>query len=279
MKLSSTKNFTHKARDYVSFYNEEGEPRLNVEGIVEVSGSASAGGGGFSTYSNASGDFIATANTDTNTITITGLPFTLEAKHVVGGTVKVIDASGNVSSVPTTNVTVSAGVITLGDADNFSTGDEVLVNLVGPDKAYDSASDTTQVTAINQSQYHYTDPVHILDELDQTAATYYYTPEISCDSFGHYAIQLKGSTDGSGVVFRIYGTLNPGVSTPTAGSPPSGDWVDLSSDILGAATITLDGENSDLFFIDTKTMPYKFIVSYDLDNSGNKTDVWVRKYA
>lgn len=34
--LSTTKNFTHKAKDYTSFYNESGEPRVMVEGVMQL---------------------------------------------------------------------------------------------------------------------------------------------------------------------------------------------------------------------------------------------------
>jgi hypothetical protein len=38
MDLSTTKSFTHKAKDYTSFYNQDGEPRVNIEGVVEIAG-------------------------------------------------------------------------------------------------------------------------------------------------------------------------------------------------------------------------------------------------
>jgi len=45
MNLSQEKRFTHKAKDYTAFYNEEGEPRVNIEGIVEVAGGSLEAGG------------------------------------------------------------------------------------------------------------------------------------------------------------------------------------------------------------------------------------------
>lgn len=40
MNLSSSKTFSCEAKDYVSFYNENGEPRVNIEGVVEIGGDA-----------------------------------------------------------------------------------------------------------------------------------------------------------------------------------------------------------------------------------------------
>lgn len=277
MKLSTEKKFTHKAKDYTSFYNEEGEPRVNIEGIVEVSGGAGSGGGGSSTYSNASGDFTATPTVDAKTITISGLPFTLEDKHVVFGSIKKIDSSGNVSSVLTTNVSVSAGVITLSDADNFVTGDSVVVTLIGPDKAYDSTLDVDKVSVSNPDFAHYTTVENIISATNDAVANYYYSPEIFMDGYQNLAIQLTGSTGGSGVVFKIYATLNSSASTPTAASAPSADWIDVSTYIFGSPSITLNSGNSNLFYTDGK-MPYKYIISYDIDNATNATDIFIRKY-
>jgi len=62
---------------------------IGLAGSVSLGGgSAGAGGGGNNTWSNAQGDFNATPTVGANTITITGLPFTLEDIHVVAGSIK-----------------------------------------------------------------------------------------------------------------------------------------------------------------------------------------------
>ena len=48
MDVSKEKKFTHKAQPYTSFYNETGEPRVNIEGIVEVAGGSLESSGGSS---------------------------------------------------------------------------------------------------------------------------------------------------------------------------------------------------------------------------------------
>ena len=36
--LTTNKSFTHKAKDYAYFFNDNAEPTMHVEGIVEVAG-------------------------------------------------------------------------------------------------------------------------------------------------------------------------------------------------------------------------------------------------
>lgn len=204
----------------------------NVLNSSASSSSASSVGGGNNTYSNASGDFTATITDATKNITITGLPFTLEAKHVVAGSIKKIDTSDDVTSLPLTNVTVSGGVITLDDAADFATGDVVVVMLVGPDKAYDVDLDNTLTTVQNPDYAHYTDVEHIIDEsnlgLDGThdggdAATDFedsgetYTAETVAEGYTIYNV-----TDGSSALIdadSLYGLAGDG----GAGNPAAGD--------------------------------------------------------
>jgi len=127
-----------------------------------ASSGAGGAGGGSIVYTNAAGDFTATANAGTKTITITGLPFTLEAIHVVGGSIKKIDVDDVVTTVPLTDVAVAAGVITLDDADDFVVTDTVYITLIGPDKWYDRDQDNAKVNVDNSDPAHYTDPSYDL---------------------------------------------------------------------------------------------------------------------
>ena len=111
--------------------------------------------GTWGTYSNATGDFIATITNATKNITITGLPFTLDVINLVGGNIFKI-SNGIVSVQPMTNISVSGGVITLGDALNFVTGDTVVVILRGPDKSYDKSLDVLKIINQNPDYGHYT---------------------------------------------------------------------------------------------------------------------------
>ena len=125
-------------------------------------GGAGGAGGGSIVYTNMSGDFIATPTNGAATITITGLPFTLEAGHVALGSIKKKANSTNViTTLSPSTISVSGGVITLGGITNFATGDEVYVTLIGPDKAYDTALDNTLV-AVQNPQFAHTTSVETL---------------------------------------------------------------------------------------------------------------------
>jgi len=287
--ITTTKRFNRQATaDAAAFYTATGEPRLNVEGavqlfnedgdIMESLGGGGGAGGGSIVYTNAAGDFVATANNGTKTITITGLAFTLEAMHVVAGSIKKIDTTGAVTTVKTTTVEVAAGVITLDDEDDFVTTDTVLVNLIGPDKWYDQAQDSAKNLVQNPEWAHYTDVEHIVDASD-AAVDQHYSPEIFMSGYRNLAIQLTGTSSTNGVTFKIYGTLNTAAATPAdLAATPSADWVDLSAEIFAAATVLLNTGASDIFFVDSNTMPYKFIIQYEPDHATNETDIFTRKY-
>jgi hypothetical protein len=153
------------------------------------SGAGGAGGGSI-VYTNAAGDFTATPGDGVKTVTITGLPFTLEAKHVAGGSIKKIDTNDIATDVPLTDVAVAAGVITLADADNFATTDELYVTLIGPDKWYDRAQDSAKQLVQNPEWAHYTDVEHITDDSDATVDQHY-SPEIFMDGQLHLPIWLQ----------------------------------------------------------------------------------------
>jgi len=121
-----------------------------------VASSAAGAGGGSIVYTNAAGDFVATPTTGAKTITITGLPFTLEAINVVAGSIKKITSAGVVTTLDLTDVAVAGGVITLDNIDNFVAGDVLLCTFIGPDKAYDDTLDTLKVITLNPQYGHYT---------------------------------------------------------------------------------------------------------------------------
>ncbi len=227
--------------------------------------SSGAGGGGNNTYSTAQGDFIATTTDGTKNITITGLSFILEDDHVVGGTFKKIDSSGDVSSIPLTNVSVSGGVVTLGDADDFASGDTVAVTLIGPDKAYDNGVDSQIVTVLNPDYAHYTSVEHLVDEANIAADTYRYI--IPKEGYKYGSLHLKGS---GGVTFTIWGS-----NDDTADDSADTGWNDLSTEIIGAASL-VDGEQ--LCMIDTPMMPQRLMVKVVTSDATNAIDVWINKY-
>lgn len=145
------------------------------------------------------------------------------------------------------------------------------------DNISDSTLNALKVVNENPEWIHYTSVEHIVDETNESVANNYHSPEIFMEGYKNLEIQLTGSTGGSGVVFRIHGTLNPSAATPAAASAPSADWVDLGTAILGAGSVTLDGGASGLYYVNNR-MIYKYIISYDIDNATNTTDIFIRRH-
>jgi hypothetical protein len=160
-------------------------------GSIASSGGAGGAGGGSIVYTNAAGDFTATPGDGDKTITIAGLPFTLEAIHVVGGSIKRIDTNDEVTNVKLTDVAVSSGVITLSDEDNFALTDTLYVTLIGPDKWYDRNLDNAKTNTQNPDYEHYTNPqtlVSASDVGDEFANWTDQGPEIPCDSYNELCL-------------------------------------------------------------------------------------------
>ena len=122
----------------------------------------------------------------------------------------------------------------------------------------------------------YTSIEQIIDDSNATVDQHY-SPEIMMDGYKNLAIQLGGSTGGSGVVFKIYGSLATATAPADGDDTPATSWVDMSTFIFGTGTVTLDGGVCDLYFVDTNIMVHKFIIQYECDNATNHTDIFIRR--
>lgn len=192
------------------------------------SGSGGAGGGSI-VYTNMSGDFIATPTNGTVTITITGLPFTLEAGHVALGSIKKKAVTTNVITtlLPST-ISVSGGVITLGGISNFATGDEVYITLIGPDKAYDTALDNTLVAVQNPDYGHETSVETLISEDDVTGTN------LTADAGGS-ATTLVDATGAFSIASTAVGYIARNITESTSATVTS---VDSATQITTGAGIT-----------------------------------------
>ncbi len=209
-------------REYKKFVEDiSGDVAIRVvaEDALPVSGGGS--GGGSNTYSNASNDFTATANSGAKTITITGLSYTLEDKHVIPGSIKQVTSAGAVSTVPLTNVSVSSGVITLADMSaNFAVGDTVVVTILGPDKAYSQSTDNNNVAESDPLDTHYVND-DLVDTTNVSAATHYY-PGSTGGSLATYK-----DLSISGKLIDADGTLTLTVEMMNDEDTSSGDWIQV----------------------------------------------------
>jgi hypothetical protein len=337
MAITTNRSFDREAFERSAFWQNRatGAAALNIEGLVQLAdsngdvidpstGASAATGGGSSTYSNAQGDFVATTTDATTDITITGLSFTLEAKHVANGSIKKITSAGVVTLVDTGNIAVASGVITLSDADNFAAGDIVVVSLTGPDKAYDQAIDAQRTVVLNPNYEHYTSVEQLVNEtnlgitgtatggdintLTDSGAAFdaanvavgyeayseeedvpatvntitdgtnietdsittswsgdtYWLPEckrfvIPAEGYNLLAAHVRITTGdvNNAAYCKIYGTLDA-----TADDTDDLYWVDLSTDIFGAAQLSVTGAASTegLYFVDTPTVMLKYMI-------------------
>ncbi len=187
-------------------YTDLGDLFDAINGVISsISlGGGGGAGGGNNTWSVAQGDLVATPTVGTTNITVTGLSWTFSAENVIEGVVKKVDASGDVSTLKTTNVSVSGGVITLGDEDVFATGDVISLTLVGPDKAYNEGTDAAISEVSNPDSAKWTSPEHLIDlAVDAETNRFVIPMEGYKDLSTHRKITAGGT-----VVITLWGTNN-----------------------------------------------------------------------
>lgn len=243
---------------------------IAMAGGVSLGGGASAGGGA-SVWSTAQGDFVATTTTATKNITVTGLPWTLAWENIAA--IKKQDSAGEVTSLKTTNVTVSGGVITLGDEVVFAAGDSVSVTLVGPDKAYDEVIDSQLVSVLNPDYANWTSPEHLVDISAQAADTLYYV--IPMEGFSQLSLHWKfvNSNAGDTITMTLWSTNNA-----AADDTAVLNWVDVTGDKL---TKTLTVTNGTIEFLEElkDLNPLKMMVRLVVVSAAatNAADIYIKK--
>jgi len=226
---------------------------VNASGVplVGITGGAAAGaGGGSIVYSNAAGDFSAAANTGTNTITITGLPFTLEEINVMGGSIKKKTAAGVVTDVDTDTVAVAGGVITLAEEGNFIGTDTFYITFIGPDKWYSRDLDIAK-TVDQAPQYgHYTDPVDLISAAqDITGPFTDVGGEIDARSYNCGSLFVNVDINGAtGLMFKLLVKHESAGTEEYAMDPNSWSLRDSTTSSTGGIK-ELDSNVNDLYHI------------------------------
>jgi len=248
---------------------------IGMIGSVSLGGGGASAGGGASVWSTKQGDFTASVTASTKNITITGLPWTLAAENVA--IVELFDSTGDKSTLDLTNVVVSGGVITLGDIDDFASGDTVSVTLIGPDKGYDEDGDQALSFVTNQDSEKYTSPEHLVDISSQAAATLRYV--IPMEGYKDLSMHWKFSNSDAGdtVTMTLFGTNNS-----AADDSADDDWVNITSDYLSKTLTVTNGtiefaevlEN--IFFL--KVMVKLEVASTSTANT-NAADIYIKKKA
>lgn len=246
---------------------------------VSLGGGGGVGGGGNNTWSTLQGDFSASVTASTKNITVTGLPFTLEDGHVALGSIKKIDSSGEVTSLDVSNVSVSGNVITLSGIDDFVATDTVEVILFGLDKAYDQSLDAGKQFIINPEYEHYTSPEKLVDTEDVADGT---TERYIIPFEGYKYLSMHArlyTNSGDDEITVTFWATNDGDADDSADT----NWVDISSDVLGGASVSATGAattEEGIYFIDVPTVALKFMVKVVYAAGGtpdNKTEIYIKK--
>jgi len=248
--------------------------RLDAEGNLvpddktSSSSGGSAVGGGDTTYSNVYGDFNLTLNDGTKTFDITSLPFTLESINVAA--IRHIKSTGEVLSVPLTNILVSGDTVTVDDAvEPFSTGDHLIVYLEGVPKAYDIDYDTLKVIIQNSLNQ---DTVKTIDLTNASEDTYNY--EIDFDGYNSASLFYYITAGASDTVDMTIWATNKSDADSTTDTY----WVDVTTEINdGAISVSNDTEKG-MDFIDTRFVCEKFKVKVVITGgTANTVELWTKK--
>lgn len=174
--------------------------------------------GGNNIYSNAQNDFTATPTSGSKIITVTGLPFTLEAKHVINGSIKEISSAGAISAVKLSNVTVSSGVVTLSGATNFGSGSSVLMTITGPNKGYDVNLDISKTIEQSPLWAYYIEE-SLVDTTNINSGSNYYPSSTGATIAGYKNLSLTGKfIDADGIMSMSLECTNDEDTT-------NADWV------------------------------------------------------
>lgn len=243
-----------------------------VPGQEELQSGAIATISGDYIYSTEQEDFTATTASGAKTVTISGLSFTLEDRHVIK--IVKISSTGERTNLPLTTVTVSSGVITLSDMETaFTATDTVKVYLEGPKKSYDSDTNT-QLTSDQNTVDN--DPEQLVDLTNQAAGTTYY--EIPLQGYAKAALSyfITADTDFT-VALSVWVTSNPDATLSS-----DTDWVEKTTEVFGGAVSVnnttdkdYEGLPSDLFPVNRAKV--KIVVTDAGSGAANAVDVWVQK--
>jgi len=216
----------------------------------------------------------------TRNITITGLPFTLEAKHVayVFNQTQNLLLYAPIDGFP--GITVSGGVITY-DATlaALATGDELHIQLYPPNYGVD-VDGFAMVKVLNPEYAHNTSPEALVadeDILDGVVTR----KEMPFTDYKNAGIQISlfaATADDTAILTAWI--------TNDADADDSSDvgWIDDSTELLGAANITANASTEESFhWIDTDKVCLKMMIriAYSTTSGGvtenNACDVLIVK--
>lgn len=244
---------------------------IDSSGEVITSLGGGGAGSGDNVYSDLSDDFTTLAITGTKTFNVLGISFTPGVANIAASSVKRINAAGVVSDVELSDVGIAATsggytVSVTDENDNFIGTDIITAQIPGPDKGYDTDLDADKNLVQNPVYAHYTDPENVVSVVNAVTGTYRVEWEMASYKYMSIQIALTG-----GVTGTIWATNDSNADTDS-----DLDWVDTSADILGQSSVV---DDKGIYFVDTPTMPLKFMFKYICGDATNAVDVHLIKYA
>lgn len=204
-----------------------------------------------------------------NTLTIGNYPngSTLNVSDIVF--IRVQNSIGNhveTLSIQDLTLSISGSTLTItGFSNDFESDDVFIIGTnVRAKDAFDSGLDNIKTNRQNPEYEHYTSVIHLVDETNLDADTYRYI--INMESYKNLSLHLKGS---GGVTFTVWAS-----NDDTADDSADAGWVDISSDVLGGASIT---DDEGIYFIDTSYIPERLMIKVVTSDATNAVDIWYKK--
>ena len=259
---------TYDADDAVPF-------NMDVSGNLKVTGGASSVQAEYMSPN----DFTATFAT-ASTITLAALPISItDASQIVyvkqttaanTATTYVAGASG-ISFTWTGGTTVTIyqyGVVIT----TLVTGDVYEVGINAQRKAYDASADAQKVLEQSPNPNH--ERTTTLADTVTLDTTQYYHYYFSGSTYHYFYLRLRAVLGaGSSATLKIWASNKTSPTFPTTGAPAAADWQDVSTDILGAASVAHAAATTyDVpYFVDTPMRPLWWLISYNYTDAADST--------
>lgn len=227
-------------------------------------------------YSSAKNDFIVAVNTGTKSITLSSTPFTVEIKNIILGAAYISTVSGSSYTTETlslNNIDFIYDTITFNDfTRDFTSDDEVILVLTGPERGYDSLLNSLLTIDLNPVWEKYSDTTTIVSSTNSAINNYFEI--INWGNFNHGYLTML-ATDPSGCTVRIYTEVIPDSTIPSNGGSPSSGWIDITSTITSVNT---NSQTQIKFYEVLDFRPDRLLIEYVFTSATNAIDAYVKKW-
>lgn len=134
-------------------------------------------------------------------------------------------------------ITHSGGVISIVGATPFVTGDQYEIGISTVPTGHDVANDAIKTEELTPAKTNYTNSETLVSEVDQaTATTNRYIFDVSDSGYRFWSLHYKvfADTADDDTTITLWGTNND-----AADDTADTDWIDITNDLIGAATLNV----------------------------------------